>query len=264
MQKSYIADGSLVLHIKNKQPIEVLDLANLLSAFDSQYKLFLEQEGVCHKNCPKLFVKEVEKGSIIAVLTAGFLFSAIQMPIPFPNFAETILNYSQYLETILNIIKKDEQTITNNQITKKDCENILKITEPIAKDNASQLIIQTQHFNPTINININIDSNEANMIQNKANKLLETLNQEESTIRKNVVLYFKQARNETSNKGDLGIIEKIDLKAKKILFENDEIKTKMLNKGIFNNMFYVDIEIIMMEEKIKAYKVINLIDFIKI
>lgn len=105
---------------------------------------------------------------------------------------------------------------------------MLNIVDPVAKDNASQII-----FSPIINGNpqftFNIPSNDANAMQNSMKREIDLLNEPKTEFKEKVLLYWYQARNDTkSQTGDKAIVESICFYPVKTVFVNELIKTKML------------------------------------
>jgi hypothetical protein len=140
-------------------------------------------------------------------------------------------------------------------------KNLLKIVEPVAKDNASQLnltaINQENHFHVSINMN----SNEGNAIQNRIKEALESLKEPEHHVHDRVVFYWWMAKGDVkSQSGDRGIVEAIHKKPLKVIYGSDGLKEKMINinGNPFHLAYVVDVKVETIEGKPVAYKIVEL------
>ncbi|MDL1988866.1 MAG: hypothetical protein LWX08_14715 [Deltaproteobacteria bacterium] len=248
-------DYKLTIEIKNDKPVELFDLTNSLLGLADEYKRFLARsDGPTAAEEVKLYVKEIKTGSIITDLVANAPYA-----LPFVEHAKTIIDFSQYLDSIVQFFlgkKAVEPTLD-----KRNIENLSNFVEPVAKDGASQL-----NCNTTIHGNVkmvfNFNSVEANALQNSFRKKMEFLKEPITGLKKNVVLYWYQARNDPkSQAGDKAIIESIfNGPVKAVVDEN--IKTKMLSgpQNPFQIAYLVDVEVETVNNRPLVYKVQNLHD----
>lgn len=248
-------DFRLTIEIKNSKPVELIDLTNSLLGLADEYKQFLiDSNGAAAAEEIKLYIKEIKTGSIITDLVAiapGLL--------PFVQYAKTVIDFSINLENILKFFlnnKGDEP-----KIGKRNYQNLSSFLEPVAKDASSQLNCNTT-INGSVNLVFNLNSVEANALQNTFRKKIDALKEPTTGMKEKVLLYWYQARNDPKSKaGDRAIIESISTgPVKAIVGEN--IKAQMLSgpDNPFQLAYIVDVEIETINGKPILYKVTNLHD----
>lgn len=239
-------DGSdvskLVITINNKQPVELIDLAQSMLALAGEYRQMLS--GAVGGGDPdevKLYVKEVRSGSIIQELVPIAIAS-----LPFISHCNTIVEFANHLGTLKNWFL-DNRSVSGwdgDLIEKKTLLNLSALLEPVAKDPGSSMSIGAVTVNGDINLSISIGSQEASAIQNNVNHALREEKRSIAGEHKSVVMYWSQARNDKRAKsGDKVIIESISKSAVKVAFSSDDLKKRMLFDVAhpFEKAFIVDV-----------------------
>jgi len=255
-------DIRLIIEIKNKQPLELLDLTRSLVSVASQFNSYVERYGDSKENREaKLYVKEIRSGSVILELiemaTVGVL--------PFIENMSTVVGFAKHVKTAYDFFlgKSDKKPDMNVA----DYKELSQIVNPIANDNGSQLNISTT-INGNVELHLHLSSLESNAIQNVFQKELKQLKAPEvaDDIQTNVLLTWYQARNDMkSSIGNKGTIESLSSKPMNIVFDNDSLKEKMLHgDNPFTTVFVVDVKMQYVNGKLVAYKVVNLHDTFEI
>lgn len=240
----------LTVNIKNQSPVDLIDFAQSMISLGAEYSDYIaESNSHLVSDEIKLYIKEIRPGSIITELVA--LAPALM---PFAEHANTVIDFTGHMKSCIDFLKGmgsrpeklDKQTLTR----------VSKFVEPIAKDSGS--ILQLDASNNTGNITININSLEANAIQNKASREIEKLNEPIVGLHKQVVLYWTQTRSD-NRKGYKGIIESISEKEVKVLFENDEIQYEMIHgeEQIYEKAYVVDAYVETIKDKPAAYRIMK-------
>ncbi len=251
------AKAGLSVKIENKRPVALTDLTLSLNCFADEYARFVEANG---EETPKgkelqLFVREIRSGSIITDLVAAIPYS-----LPFIEHADTVVEYAKHLKTAIEfLVGKSEKR--PDGMTKASYQNLANIVEPIAKDNGSMLVIGTINAAENAVINISVSSVEANAAQNAAKREIAALKEPEVGKHEKVLLQWYQARNDPgSNTGDRAVIESIQRPPVKMIFADDEIKTRMLatDPNPFKLAFVVDVSVDTVGGKPALYKVLHL------
>lgn len=250
----------LLIKIENSQPVELFDMTLSMAAIANEYKRFMIDHPV---NSPggeiKLYIKEIRSGSIETELAA-----MAPSLLPLTEHAGSIIAYAKHLKTVIEWFagkSKDKPA----KIDKAGLQNLSSIVEPIAKDNASQFNIGV--INGPVTYNININSTEANAVQNKVKRELESLKEPVSGIHEKVLLYWVQAKNQKDGKtGDRAKIESIYKGSVKVVFINDELKIKMLygQPYPFKMAFVVDVAVETINERPALYKVLEIHESIEL
>ncbi|WLF84841.1 hypothetical protein [Moraxella sp. ZY210820] len=144
----------LIIHIKNHAPIEVLDFTQTMSSFALEYNHHTKTDDF------KLYIKEVKSGSIIASLVA-----IAPNILPFAEHANSIIEFATHLKNAFGRLKGEQN---NAQLDVTTLQNLTRLVEPIAKDNNAVMNIQTVNIYGNVNDSFNVNSLDANAIQNNA------------------------------------------------------------------------------------------------
>lgn len=244
----------LRIEIKNKEPIELIDLTNSFLGLASEYKQYIEKEYPLLKDEDvKLYVKEIKTGSIITdvVSIAPYL-------LPFTEHINSIKEFSKYLKIVYDYLLG--KTTEKTSLTKTSYENFAKIIEPVAKDKAGQMNFSNFTNNGVMNVVLNLNSIEANAAQNMIEKEVNKLKEPVMGLKEKVVLHWYQARNDPKSKvGDRAIIESIQMESVKTIFNNDDVKAKMIlgSENPFTSAYIVDVIIDTIDNKPALYRILT-------
>lgn len=250
------SNSALRIEIKNRNPIELIDLTTSFFSVADEYKRYIEAEyGDVKKEDVTLYVQDIKSGSIIADLIAN---SPTVLPIvaTIQNI-EAIIKYASYLKNVYDFLLGKHNDKPN--LTKVNYQNVSGFIEPIAKDNASQINIHTVHNN-NVSLIFGLDSIAANAVQNAAKREIALLSEPVSGIHKNVVFYWFQARNDTaSTAGDKIVIESISPSPVKAIFESEDVKSKAVhgNENPLTSGYQVDVTVETIQGKPVLYKILD-------
>lgn len=257
--QNYIDDQKLVLELKNTRPIELIDLTESYLSFAALYKSrTLKNPSLAHIVEPKLYVKEIKSGSIITELVdfAPLLF-------PFVENTNSLIEFFKFLKNMYELFKKEPKEV--HEITKSECTNLAKIINPVAKDEGSQLIINTViNGNPTFNYNML--NSDAIQISEEIEKYKLLLNEPDNNKYTKVLMYWYQVRDEIhARTGDKAIIEKISIRPLKVIFNTDELKQQILedSANFFRYAYVVDVELQTINSRPMLYNILNIHDKIE-
>lgn len=246
----------LIIEIKNKHPVELLDLARSMMALGDEYQRFLlKHDAMLDADNVKLYIKEIRSGSIITELVALAPYT-----LPFVEHADSVLEYAKYIKAFYDwaIGKNDTPP---PQVEKTTLQNMSQIIEPIAKDKASQINFGAITIGGDFILNLSLSGMEANAAQNAIRREIDARKEPVIGIREQVVMYWAQARNDQNNKaGDKARIESICPNDVRVRFANDALKTRMLYEEPhpFSKSFIVDVAVETINDKPVLYKVLNI------
>ena len=255
-QNQQATDIRLVIHIENKRPIELMDLTKSLVSLASQFNDYVRKTTNIENREAKLYVKEIKSGSVILDLIEIATVGAL----PFIENINTIIGFAEYLKTGFDsFLRKNKEEYP--YFSTKDCTEFSQIVNPIAKDNGSQLNISTTVNGNVTNVLV-MSSLEANAIQNIIkNEVKQILMHESQGEHEKVVMYFDTTKsNIKADTGNKAIIETIDKKSAKVIFDTEELKEQIL-KGDENPLttgYVVDVKVQTVKDKLAAYKVMKL------
>jgi hypothetical protein len=253
----------LRIEIQNHQPVELTDLTNSFFSAADEYKRFMEAEyGELTKEDVALYVQEIKTGSIITDLI-GISPSLPPIITQISDIA-TVISFGQYLKNGYAFLLGRIDRRPN--FSRANYENFAGFVEPIAKDNASQLNVNTViNGNPTLMFNLS--SIDANAAQNAAKREIGMLREPSTGLHRNVVLYWYQAKKDiTSQTGDRVIIESLYPQPVKVIFDNEIVKTHMLLgvENPFMSAYRVDVAVETIGGKPILYKIMNMHERIEI
>jgi hypothetical protein len=249
-------DIRLVIHIENRKPIELMDLTKSLVSLANQFNDYVKTTSNIPNREAKLYVKQIKTGSVILdlveIATAGAL--------PFIEKINTIVGFADFLKTGYDFFLGRGGDVSP-EFSTRDCSDFAQIINPIAKDNGSQIIIQTTINDHSTNVFV-MSSLEANAVQNviKTTNKLSAIPEHKGEHEK-VVMYFDTTKSNVKvEKGNKGIIESIDNKPANILFDTPELQWQVL-KGEDNPLttaYVVDVKVDTIKSKVCSYKITKL------
>lgn len=222
---------TIVFEIKNKRPVELVDLTASLSAFGEQYKRFVTENGGIDSEA-RLYVHDLRKGSIIAELIP-WLKQADLILEHRDKVAGFVTHWKEILEAILHLSDKAKA------IPKPELRAARTIVAPVAKDGGSQLNIIATDGGQIVN-NFYLGAQEAAAITHNATHLLKNeLPGEDHFSNEPMVLY--QMRNAPPGKaGDMGFIDRFTTKPIKLTFGDEATKEQILHSAQpFDVYFFV-------------------------
>jgi len=251
-------DIRFIIEIKNKHPLELLDLTKSLVSIASQFNSYVVKNGDSKENREaKLYVKEIRSGSVILELVELATIGVL----PFIENMNTVVGFAKHIKSAYDFFlgKSDKKP----DLDASDYKDLSQIINPIANDNGSQLNMSTT-INGNVELHVHLSSIESNAIQNVFQKELKQIKVPEvaDDTETNVLLTWYQARNDMkSSGGNKGTIESLSNKPMNIVFDNDDLKEKiLLGENPFTTVFVVDVKMQNVNGKLAAYKVVKLHD----
>lgn len=254
---SAIPPVSLLIKIENKQPVELLDLTKSLLSLSSQFDSYVSTHCECKEEREaKLYVKQVKSGSIIIELVE---FATIGM-LPFLENSNIVIEFASHLKDIFMFFVKGEGEKPN--LTLPDYKDLSGILNTVVKDAGAKLEVSIVN-NGVINSYLYLDSTESNAAQNRFQREIQELKEPEEIdkVYEKQLMTWYQARNDKKSKmGNKGIIDCLNKKPLNVIFNNDDIKEKMLHGDInfFKTAYVVDVIILTLRGVPSAYKIMKL------
>lgn len=249
--KARLPNTSLVLTISNDGPIELVRLSESLSALAASFARYADRNGLAiNGDDVRLYVKEIRSGSIQIELIA--LANTVPMII---EQARSILEFARFLSDTIRYFR-GEADKPPAETTTKDAQDVKYFLGPVAADPKASLQI-TARENSTVNVTLNISSNDANAVQNRATNFVAQQSAPVTGVQRQMLFYWYQARDQRAAKaGDLGIIEAISPRAVKTLISSDEVKEQMLGEALFRKAYVVDVDVQTINGRPNLYKIL--------
>ncbi|MCF1333092.1 hypothetical protein LH678_12230 [Acinetobacter baumannii] len=155
--------ADIVVQLSYQKEIEIFDFTEMLEGISLMFDSFIRSKNNASykrkKDRPRLYIREIHKGSIIAELIAIF-----------PDFIEnvdklnTLLEFGLIMRELFKI--REEEKLKESQIKNRD-----KIIKPLLNDPNAKLIIDFENSQEKIEI----DSHKAVQIQIKSREIHEKL-----------------------------------------------------------------------------------------
>ncbi len=247
-----MAEAMLTVEIKNRRPIELGDFSLSFAALGEEFKRQIESlEPEVAAADVRLYIKEVRSGSVVADLVA-----IAPHTLQLLSYTNAVLTFVKHIKSAYDFLAGDAEE--KPTLDKVSYQNLSQIVEPIAKDSGSQINIGTVGT-----LYLQVDSQRANAIQNKARKEIEALAEPAKGLHEKVLLRWYQARGDAKSKaGDRAIIESIGKQPVKTICANDAIKSQMVleDQNPFREAYIVDVMVDTIKGKPALYKLLAVHD----
>lgn len=256
-----MADIKLSLEYYHKDPVEIYVFSEALLGLGSSYERFLLRnikEGEKIDAQSRLYINQIRSGSILIDLVDLF-----PLALTFAEGSNSIIEFTRHLNNLYKSFKNGNHVEELQQYDKGDIKDFVKFIEPVSKDRSAQYNIGALNFNGDVILNFGINTQDGYQIQGIAQNFLGMKERPSQEIFKKVIFYWFQARSESAkNKqaGYSGKIDSISSKNLKVIFENDEIKEKMLgmDDNPFKKAFVVDVLVESVHDTPFAFKVLKI------
>lgn len=254
-------DIKLSLHIKNNQPVDLIDLTLGLNSFAKLYSSFAKGTDA------RLLVKQIKEGSIIVDLITTMYMSVV----PLISDVNNILQFCEYLKLLTAILKGTNKEEINKIISDNYLQNptiqdykYFKDTLNITNNKNDTINIETINIkNNKIYNNCIIYGNEISEMKNNIDKIINDKREYKTMYNKQLFQWvqtnFDNSKKE--NKGNKGIISNIYREPLRIIFDNNIIQNEMTTSN--NNIqwqdkyYIVDVEVLYNNDKPKVYKILK-------
>ncbi len=245
-------DLSFQYHLKNTEPIELLDLTNSLASLDVMFK---EQMNVKEA---KLYVHTVREGSIIVDLVQYVGVSMLH----FPEMAPLFVSFAEYL---FLKIREAMAGGTFGRWSIDELKAVRSILTPATKgDNNLELSVSDNEGNIFNNCSFNLTASQAR--DASLNIKAEEIRRKETVLEDEVyeeLLVVTQLRKNSSVYGTQGVIDRFGSKPKRLLFApgTKEIISHQSDNP-FKQMYFVRFSVKTANGEIQAYYIQAVMDVI--
>ena len=241
----------LTVRYENRNPVDLLDLGNSLTAIAERYRRLNNLKG--RRRGGRLYVRQMRPGSIIAEL-----MPLLEQVSSGGDYREVLAAFVTNLDDLFRgFMLYDARLLRRTSRT--DARQVQRILAPTAKDGGSQTFINI-NVEGDLHISgpIQISSDQANEIGRGARRFLREGPLPEGLPIEGEVLYLTQARDERLSKSaDRGVIEAIWDKPLQLNYESDRIRREILGRreNPFRLLFVVDGEVQVVGDKPVSYTI---------
>ena len=248
----------LSIKINNIRQIELNELTCSLNALAKEYDQYCKDELNLPKNDRRLEIVKLEQGSLLIEMIPVVIYLLQEL--------NPVFCFGKYfIETLDYFTGKSSIKDPPRNYTKKNCDNTNNFLNQTANDNGSHITINVVGNNNSILVSKSMDSLESNAAQNNITKYKDKLLEEEPAEKHKQAFYWAIASfaRPSGSGSDKGIIENLDSKAHKIIFDNEIDKREMtkfndqLGKEWQDLIYIVDVIAIKVQDVIKIYKILK-------
>jgi len=259
-------DSVLELHIEPARPIEVTDLTAAMGSLARQYQLFAVRNNLAAKTADaRLLVSSVSPGSIdIDFIPEVWALGATVLP--FLDRGEIVLRFAEHIKRLIELFKwgSPKQDDAGLTVSVRDCEDVVNITKPIAKNGGTQ-VFNTINGGVTMNV-LQITGAEAQRYVENAARAKAELQFPNADTAQRVPLIWKRLDRDSAKTGgesspDKAIIEEIDTKARAVFFTDEMsfLKEEMIGdeQNPYQYVYFVDVHVSRVQSRVVSYRVVG-------
>ena len=258
--------AQLQLHLAPREPIEVYELTDALTALRRQYHIYVDRELKLEKGSQaKLLVSSVAPGSIDINLLPQLVHDTVVAATPIVTQLTVVNNFAKHVKSLLDTFsgKEKKDAKPSDQITVGDCNDAIAIIKPVAEHGGSQTF--NTYNGPVIHQTFNVDAIEARQVIENAIRTRSELQFPEAERRQRVpMMWSRLDRNPAKSQGsspDKTIIDEIDPQPKSVFFADEflYLKKTMIEETDrpFQTVYYVDVEVSRVAGKVMSYRVVG-------
>lgn len=210
-------DNRIRFEILNRLPMELGDLTASLAAFGEEYYRYVQRhpELMCDPRA-KLYIREIRSGSVIADLEPYIPPVVLAFVENYDSIVKYVAHIRSCIFWLLGIGNNGLSVEPEPEMDRTTLENICTIVEPSVKDSGSFTNISTV-INGDVQVTINLNSVQANAVQNQARRKLKEIQEPVSGNHERVVMFwYRTTADANKTTGDRAIIESIAKKPVKI------------------------------------------------
>lgn len=250
-------DEILRMTISTSEPVDLMDFTGSCQAFACEFDRF--SKSASDGKPARLLIKEVRTGSIEIDLVplTPIVVAAVSDPMTVVAATNTIAAFVQNLRSLYNWLTA-KAPAPEQPADRQTLENIEEWLEPVAKDPSGSVKLLVVG---DVNAPIIINSQEANICQNVAKRKRKELALPQSGgLREEVLLRWHQSRNSVLGKGDMAIIEAINPKPMRVVFQDKGMKSLLLSadENMFKRPYLADVIVDSVEGVPKLYRIVNI------
>ncbi len=256
-------DTAIRVHLHHTQPVEVNEFVASVTSISNLFSSYMKENADYKEEVKaKLYVEKIKEGSIDMWLVAPTLVGLIAFADDTNKLCDFVKHINDFIAHFLNGLHPEKKYSIS------ELQDLKEVLAPTSSDRGGQIKIDA------ININTNqviipgtpVAFDSCNSIQNQIKREIEVRKSTEVSdgVHKKVLMQIYQLRNKAdSNVGNKAIIDDIFVGKKlPVVFATDELKSEILfsEANPARTGFIVDAEVMTIEGKPKAYKIVGLSD----
>lgn len=247
----------LTIRYQNRSPVDLLDLGNSLTAIGERYRqLHGLKDG---RRSGRLYVRQMRPGSIVADL-----MPLLEQASVIGDYREMLAAFMANLDDLLRGFLLYSPRLLR-RTSRPEARQVRRIVAPTANDSGAQLSINLNveghlHVEGDLQISpsIQIGSDQAREIVGGVQRFLREGPLPVAIPFQGEVLGLTQVWDEEGPRmTDRGVIQNIQDKPLKLLYENDQVRRKIVDRpeNPFRFLYVVDGEVHEVKDRPVAYKI---------
>jgi hypothetical protein len=256
-------DTALLFKVTHSKPIEMSDFVATMNSLECLFESYVKEHADSKQGKrARLYVEKIQHGSIEVFLTESVLATAL----PFIENFNSIVEFAGFLKTIVGNAIQGRKELKLSLSELKSLHDLFSIPANDPDGKVSFMAFDKSDVNISFN-NCTFNFGESNAAQNQICKAIDSIKEENSseTIHPRKVLTIHQMRSDMgTNAGNRGLIEELNSKPLPIVFETDDLKTRILHSSENPTLqaYFVDVVMQVSSGKPIAYKIVALHDII--
>lgn len=259
-------DTAFMFKITHSKPMEVKDFADSVASLGLLFDKYTKANGdSAEMRKAKLYVEKIEHGSIEVFLVETL--SATMLPL-IENI-NILLEFAGYVKKVLEFFCKDIGA--QPQLTISECRDFSNLLTVTSKDvhGSIQMGAVNIHGGRQVFNNCVFNSVETNAAQHRLGKTEAELcaeNPREDVMTHKLMTVFQLRSENGGESGNRATVEDIDTLSHGLVFDNDELRSRMLYSADNPTKYGFDVDIVVQyaKGKIAAYKVMKIHDAIRL
>lgn len=257
--------GSLKLTLDHEGPIPLADFTDALHRFDARYARFARSRKSPSED-QHLSISRITEGSVVIDLVVAA--AAAQSVIAGAGGLNTLVDFGKNVAALLTAFRSSETGDAGVSIA--DCDDARAMVKPVLNTQGGGITLAVNGDNNVIQpVLIQIDQDEARIIDNRAALIRNALASPDEETRREVLFVWKQIQDAPGKEvgqrsPDRGIIQSIDGVARAVTFADKAIKEEMYRGDInpFEVGYIVDVKVLISPNGIAGYRILAVHDTI--
>lgn len=260
-KKTELKDTAIRVHLHHTKPVEVNEFVASVTSVSNLFSSYVKENADYKEEVKaKLYVEKIKEGSIDIWLVAPTLAGLIAFADNTNKLCDFVRHVNDFIAHFTRGLKPEKK------YTLSELKDLKELLTPTSTDRGGKIEIDAINVktNQVIMQGTPVGFDSSNSIQNQIDREIETRKNTETScgIHKKVLMQIYQVRNTAdSNAGNKAIIDSIYMGRKlPVVFDTDELKNEILysESNPTRTGFIVDAEVMTVEGKPKAYKIVRL------
>ena len=259
----------IIVTIDTKDPVELGDFVAAFTSLSSQYHQYIAENHPSLRSEAKIFITEIRPGSIIADLIPFAKIFGLTTVVPIMEQIDIVVDFvDKYGAKIVSLFTKDQADMITTK--ESDLNDFFGAVSAIAKDKDGSAAIEAAYFEDgkrEVKAAFRFTTTDARTAIETIARERVRLEGKLHETKQRVLMTFTQTNVKTARvdkrTSERVVIEEISPTDRPLVYASElaeqQIKHEITeaDENVFKKGFMVDVSIMRKDDKIAAYKVIN-------